>query len=138
VPRRFRLGPDGLRDEVLVDVPFELPRIDYGRFNGRPYRYAYGASANAPGEFLNVALKLDVQERSFEVWQEEGCYPSEPVFVRAPDAEAEDHGVALSVVLDTRARNSFLLVLDAESWTEVARAQVPQHVPLGFHGQFFR
>jgi carotenoid cleavage dioxygenase-like enzyme len=45
--------------------------------------------------------------------------------------------VALSVVLDTRSGLSFLLVLDAESWTELARAEVPQHVPLGFHGQFF-
>ena len=138
VPRRFRMGPHGLSDEVLVEVPFELPRIDYGRHNGRPYRYGYGAGANAPGEFLNVAIKLDVEDRSFEVWQEDGCYPSEPVFVRAPDAAREDEGVALSVVLDTRSGNSFLLVLDAESWTELARAEVPQHVPLGFHGQFFR
>ena len=137
VPRRFRLGPRGLRDEVLAEVPFELPRINYGRCNGRPYRYAYGASANAPGGFLNVALKLDVKERSFEVWQEVGCYPSEPVFVESPDARVEDDGVALSVVLDTRSGNSFLLVLDAGSWTEMARAEVPQHVPLGFHGQFF-
>jgi beta,beta-carotene 9',10'-dioxygenase len=138
VPRRFRLGPRGVSDEVLVDVPFELPRIDYGRHNGRPYRYAYGASANGAGEFLNVALKLDVEERSFEVWEEEGCYPGEPVFVRAPDAGSEDDGVALSVVLDTRSGNSFLLVLDTRSWTELARAEVPQHLPFGFHGQFFR
>jgi beta,beta-carotene 9',10'-dioxygenase len=138
VPRRFRLGPAGLRDEILVEVPFELPRINYGRHNGRPYRYAYGLSANNAGEFLNVALKLDVEERSFETWQEEGCYPSEPVFVAAPDARAEDEGVALSVVLDGRSGTSFLLVLDAASWTELARTEVPQHVPLGFHGQFFR
>src|SRR5688500_10934139 len=87
VPRRFRLAPTVLRDQVLGEVPFELPRIDYGRHHVRPYRYAYGSSANAPGVFLNVALKLDVQERSFELWDEDGCYPSEPVFVRAPDAE---------------------------------------------------
>jgi beta,beta-carotene 9',10'-dioxygenase len=138
LPRRFRLGPHGLKDEVLVEVPFELPRIDYGPRNGRPYRYVYGASASAPGQFLDVAVKLDVEERSFELWREEGCHPSEPVFVRDPDGDREDDGVALSVVLDARAGNSFLLVLDAASWTELARAEVPQHVPFGFHGQFFR
>jgi beta,beta-carotene 9',10'-dioxygenase len=138
VPRRFRLGRAGVHDEVLAEVPFELPRINYGRHNGRPYRYAYGVSANGAGEFLNVALKLDVEERSFETWQEDGCYPSEPVFVPEPEAEGEDAGLALSVVLDSSSGTSFLLVLDAESWTEVARAEVPQHVPLGFHGQFFR
>ena len=138
VPRRFRLGPRGVSDEVLVEVPFELPRINYGRCNGRAYRYAYGNSASGPGEFLNVAVKLDVEERSFETWQEDGCHPSEPVFVRAPGGEREDDGVALSVVLDAHTGNSFLLVLDASTWTELARAELPQHVPFGFHGQFFR
>ena len=33
--------------------------------------------------------------------------------------------------------SSFLLVLDAESFAERARAEVPHHIPFGFHGQFF-
>ena len=36
-------------------------------------------------------------------WAEDGCFPGEPIFVRAPGEEAEDGGVILSVVLDTRA-----------------------------------
>jgi carotenoid cleavage dioxygenase-like enzyme len=31
---------------------------------------------------------------------------------------------------------SFLLVLDARSWTEVARAQLPFAIPYRFHGTF--
>ena len=45
--------------------------------------------------------------------------------------------MALSVVLDTRRRRSFLLVLDARSFTEIARAEVPHHIPYGFHGELF-
>ena len=56
----------------------------------------------------------------------------------SPRARREDDGVALSVVLDTRRRRSFLLVLDARSFTEVARAEVPHHIPFGFHGELFR
>ena len=56
----------------------------------------------------------------------------------SPRARTEDDGVALSVVLDTRRRRSFLLVLDARSFTEVARAEVPHHIPFGFHGELFR
>jgi beta,beta-carotene 9',10'-dioxygenase len=79
-----------------------------------------------------------VVERRSTTWSEEGCFPGEPVFVAAPDADAEDDGVLLSVVLDGRKGNSFLLVLDAGSLDELARAEVPHHIPFGFHGQFAR
>ena len=59
-----------------------------------------------------------------------------------PDAEHEDDGVLLSVVLDarseTRQPRSFLLVLDAADLSELARAHAPHHIPFGFHGQFAR
>jgi carotenoid cleavage dioxygenase-like enzyme len=60
------------------------------------------------------------------------------VFVARPQAEREDDGVLLSVVLDAAAGTSFLLVLDAADLSERARAQVPYHIPFGFHGQFMR
>ena len=44
----------------------------------------------------------------------------------------------LSVVLDAAAGSSFLLVLDASDLSEVARAEVPHHIPFSFHGQFVR
>lgn len=55
-------------------------------------------------------------------------------FVAAPGARAEDDGVLLSVVLDARRGRSFLLVLDARSLGELARAEAPHAIPLGFHG----
>jgi carotenoid cleavage dioxygenase-like enzyme len=30
------------------------------------------------------------------------------------------------------------VVLDAQSFEEVARAEAPHHIPFGFHGQYFR
>ena len=53
-------------------------------------------------------------------------------------AEAEDAGVVLSVVLDAAAGRSFLLVLDAGTFEELARAEAPHQIPFGFHGQFLR
>ena len=44
----------------------------------------------------------------------------------------------LSVVLDAVAGRSCLLVLDAGSLRELARARVPHAIPFGFHGQFSR
>jgi beta,beta-carotene 9',10'-dioxygenase len=112
----------------------ELPRINYGRCNERTYRYAWGVGSD--GAWLDRIVKADVVERSSTTWSEDGCYPGEPVFVATPDAEDEDDGVLLSVVLDGRKGNSLLLVLDAASLDELARAAVPHHIPFGFHGQF--
>jgi beta,beta-carotene 9',10'-dioxygenase len=141
-PRRYEIDLAGgaVRSRALADCYFELPRVNYRRVNGQPYRYAYANSVNEPGRssFLDQITKLDVESGALTTWQEDGCYPGEPVFVASPGAEGEDEGVLLSVVLDGRSDTSFLLVLDAQGLGELARAHVPQHVPFGFHGSYFR
>jgi carotenoid cleavage dioxygenase-like enzyme len=137
--RRFRLTPASgeVEHEQLIEGGFELPRINYGRCNERPYRYAWGTGNRGEG-WVKEIVKADVVERERSAWEEDGCFPGEPVFVAAPGASAEDEGVLLSVVLDGRRGNSFLLVLDAQTLVELARAEAPNHVPFGFHGQFAR
>jgi carotenoid cleavage dioxygenase-like enzyme len=98
--------------------------------------YGIGALEGSQ-QVSNQLVKIDVEHGEASEWREEGCYPGEPVFVAAPDARTEDQGVALSVVLDARAQRSFLLVLDAATWSELGRAKVPHHVPFGFHGDFY-
>ena len=133
---RFRLTPrtGEVTSERLLDEPLELARINYMRCNERPYRYVWGVGIR--DGWLGTLVKGDVRERSSRVWDEDGCFPGEPVFVARPEAEDEDDGVLLSVVLDGRTERSFLLVLDAASLDELARAEVPHHIPFGFHGQF--
>jgi carotenoid cleavage dioxygenase-like enzyme len=60
------------------------------------------------------------------------------VFVPAPGAAAEDDGVVLSVVLEAAENRSCLLALDAATFTELGRAEVPHAIPFGFHGRFSR
>lgn len=43
----------------------------------------------------------------------------------------------LSVVLNAQKGNSFLLVLDAHTFEEIGRAEVPHSIPFGLHGQYF-
>ena len=88
------------------------------------------------GDFLDSLVKLDLERHTTSSWYEEGCYPGEPVFVERPAAAQEDDGAILSVVLDTRRGASFLLILDAATFQEVARAEAPHHIPFGFHGSF--
>jgi carotenoid cleavage dioxygenase-like enzyme len=139
--RRYRLPASGASAnyEVLSSEAMELPRLNYQRCNAKDYCFAYGVStrADCPGGFYNQLVKVEVRARTTKVWREEECYVGEPVFVAAPGGRAEDEGVILSVVLKGKKGNSFLLVLDARSFAEIARAEVPQHIPFGFHGQFF-
>ena len=137
--RRYRVPLDGgpVTGETLAEEPLELPRINYRPHNGRPYRYVYGTSRNVEGgRFLDQLAKVDTETREVRIWREPDTYPGEPVFIAAPDSRAEDDGVLLSVVLDAERETSFLLCLDAATFTELARAEVPQVVPFGFHGQF--
>jgi beta,beta-carotene 9',10'-dioxygenase len=134
--RRYRLplaGGDAI-SEPLPDAALELPRIDYPRCNGRPYRYVYGTGSD--GGFPDRITKVDVEGGTSATWSEPGSYPGEPVFVRAPGADSEDGGVLLSVVLDSAAGTSFLLALRAADLTELARARVPHPIPFGFHGTY--
>lgn len=142
--RRFRIDLESGRvsGEDLCAKMFELPQIDYGRRNGRPYRFVYGAAVDTdtggePADFLDQVIKVDVESGETTLWQEPGSYPGEAVFVPDPAGSAEDDGVLLSVVLDARAVNSYLLVLDARDLRELGRAWVPHHIPFGFHGGYF-
>jgi beta,beta-carotene 9',10'-dioxygenase len=135
---RFRIGSSGdVSDERLSEAPIEFPRINYRCSAGRRYRYVYGAGNKVRGNFIDNLVKLDLERNATSSWCEKGCYPGEPVFVSGPEAANEDDGVILSVVLDTKKAASFLLILDASSFRELARAEVSHHIPFGFHGNYF-
>jgi carotenoid cleavage dioxygenase-like enzyme len=137
--RRYRLraGASELEREPAAGPPLELPRVNYGRVNGRPYRYVFGIGTGEEGGLFGERLvKVDLDDGSVRTWRADGCFASEPVFCPEPGADAEDAGVCLSVALDAGTGRSFLLVLDGRSFEELARAEVPQHIPFGFHGQF--
>ena len=124
--------------EQLAEPNFELGRIDYARRNTREYRYAWGASSEESSSWLDSVVKIDVETGEALTWHEDGAYPGEPVFVRDPGRDEEDGGVLLSIVLDARRETSFLLVLDAATLDEVARAEVPHAIPFHFHGNYLR
>jgi carotenoid cleavage dioxygenase-like enzyme len=132
---RLRLSDRSVGRERLAEGGIELPRINYMRCNERPYGYVW-AVGDAGHGWLERIVRVDLGDRSSISWAQPDCYPGEPVFVARPDAEQEDDGVLLSVVLDASLGTSFLLVLDARDLRELARAQAPHHIPFGFHGQF--
>ncbi|XP_077397556.1 beta-carotene oxygenase 2b isoform X2 [Festucalex cinctus] len=113
----------------------EFPQINYGKYNTCPYRYFYGCGfRHLVGDTL---IKMDLQNKHMKVWEQPGLYPSEPVFIPSPEATEEDDGVILSVVITpNKDKSTFLLALDATTFEELGRAEVPVNIPYGFHGTF--
>ncbi|XP_051855417.1 retinoid isomerohydrolase isoform X1 [Antechinus flavipes] len=132
-------GTIWLEPEVLFSgsrQAFEFPQINYHKYSGKPYTYAYGLGLN---HFVPDRLcKLNVKSKETWVWQEPDSYPSEPIFVSHPDAREEDDGVVLSVVVSPGVgqKPAYLLVLNAKDMSEVARAEVEINIPVTFHGLF--
>ncbi len=134
--KRFTLSlPDALAEEDLFDHSAELPRVPAERV-AHEYRYCYLVDYDFPNAVTDKRplYKVDTATKSYKSWSEAGCMPGEPIFVTRPGAGAEDDGVVLSLVLDFATHKSFLLILDAHDMKELARAAVPQAVPLGLHG----
>ncbi|XP_040273179.1 beta,beta-carotene 9',10'-oxygenase-like [Bufo bufo] len=128
--------PENLYDHTIKDIGgLDFPAINYSQYNTKKYRYFYGCGFQ---HFIGSSLvKVDVETKKFKVWQEDGFYPSEPVFVPRPQPCDEDDGVILSVVVSPRQeKTAFLLILDAKNFKEIGRAEVPVQMPYGLHGLF--
>ena len=114
----------------------ELPTIDPGRAT-RPHRFVYGVADRGRSSFFDGLVKYDCAAGAAVHWSAPGQSPGEPIFVPDPaPGRTEDAGVLLSVVLDGRARASYLLCLDARDMTELGRAACSGPVGFGFHGAF--
>ena len=128
---------DSIQSYFLNQIPIEMPSIDYARVNTKSdYRYVYGIGLREERNFYNQIVKIDTHSQENLIWNEDGCFPGEAIFVPRPRGENEDDGVLLSVVLDSLRGNSFLLILDASNLSEIARAELPHPVLFGYHGLF--
>ncbi|XP_060888467.1 beta,beta-carotene 15,15'-dioxygenase [Labrus mixtus] len=113
----------------------ELPGINY-KFNTKSYRYFYGSRVEF-SPHPNKIAKFDIFTRTHTLWQQENCFPSEPVFVASPGAVEEDDGVILTSVISPDPKISpFMLVLNAKTMEEIARASIPASVHMDLHGYF--
>ncbi|XP_041834726.1 beta-carotene oxygenase 1, like [Melanotaenia boesemani] len=113
----------------------ELPGINYN-FNTRKYRYFYGSRLEW-SPHPNKIAKVDIVTRTHIQWHQENCYPSEPVFVASPGAVEEDDGVILSSIVSPDPEISpFMLILNAKTFEEIARASIPVPVHIDLHGLF--
>ncbi|XP_020817818.1 carotenoid isomerooxygenase [Drosophila serrata] len=129
-----------LRPEMLCNWGCETPRIYYEQYMGKKYRYFYAISSDVDAENPGTLIKVDVWNKTSLTWCEENVYPSEPIFVPAPEPKSEDDGVILAsmVVGGLNDRYVGLIVLCAKTMTELGRCDFHTNgpVPKCLHGWF--
>ncbi len=122
---------------VIDETPQEFPR-HHGRLTAKPYRFGYCASPS-PTEPGWPTLKHDLVTGERWVFDHgPGRSAGEPVFVSRNGSTAEDDGWLLTFVHDVPKGTAELVVLDAQDFSrrEVARVELPQRIPYGFHGNW--
>lgn len=131
---RYHLSID--KNEILPEVLLEK-KVEFPRFNdkldGKKYRYLYMTNS----EDSTGLVKFDMLTKTHKTWHLAGCNAIEPVFIPYPNGEKEDEGVILTVTYDEKQKRSFLVALEAKGFEEIARAELPWHIPDSFHGQYF-
>ncbi|KAI8333229.1 putative carotene oxygenase [Blakeslea trispora] len=139
---------------TVIGHDIEMPRFN-PRYNLKPYRYCWGvcesqhAPSYASGAVVNGLIKLDLnhpylgpntsEESSAKIWDQPGCSCAEPIFIPNPDALEEDDGVVMSIVnavLEDGSESCFLLILDAATMKELARATLGNFNAVTLHGSF--
>uniref|UniRef100_A0A5Q5CNN0 Dioxygenase n=1 Tax=Mycobacterium sp. (strain JLS) TaxID=164757 RepID=A0A5Q5CNN0_MYCSJ len=129
------LATGTVRERQLDDRAVEFPRID-DRLAGLPARYAVSV-----GDQRLVRYDLTsgtAVEHAFGTADAPGG-PGEAVFVPATSGPAdEQNGWYMAYVYDPQRDGSDLVILDAADFgaPPVARVQLPQRVPYGFHGNW--
>ncbi|XP_030562908.1 carotenoid isomerooxygenase [Drosophila novamexicana] len=129
-----------LRPEMLCDWGCETPRIYYERHMGKSYRYFYAISSDVDAQNPGTLIKVDVVSKTCATWCEPNIYPSEPIFVPAPQPQSEDDGVLLASMVAGGLNDRYvgLVVLCAKTMTELGRCEFHTNgpVPKCLHGWF--
>ena len=118
-----------------IKIEFSISRIMYTDVL-LLYRYAYGWVGIDYWRMTLVKKDLERPENS-KTWSEPNHYPGELQFIPDPEGEEEDDGLLVTVVFDGAREQSYVLLLDGKTFTEVNRAYLPHIIPFSFHGNWF-
>jgi carotenoid cleavage dioxygenase-like enzyme len=127
----INLQSGSVKHILLNEQVVEFPRINENYIT-RTHQYIY---ANT----MNSIIKLDVNTKnSYQYTFDHAVQLSEAFFVGCDNAQAEDHGYLLMFVYDDASKQSEFIILSAQGFDRapLARIQMPQRIPRGFHGSW--
>jgi len=142
---RYHIGlkEDGVRIESFQDkLPedlflhhFDFPMINED-YRGKPYCILYGWSTYLYSR--NALVKKNFCDNSLsKTLYIENHYSGEMFFIANPAKKSEDDGILIATIFDGEKEKSYLLVLDAKSFSPINKAYLPHNIPMSFHGMYF-
>jgi len=114
---------------------FDFPMINEA-YRGKKYCYIYGVSAFAYSRTALIKKNVCNSEED-KVYFVENHYMSETSFMPNPAARAEDDGILFTIGYDGPKEQSYLLIIDAATFTPVNKAYLQHHIPWSAHGLWF-
>lgn len=133
---RFNLKTGQTKEQLLDNRNAEFPTINWN-YMGRKTRYSYAATLeSAPTLLFDGLIKYDRETNStIEHRFGKGKYGSEAPFAPRHNPKSEDDGYSVTFVQNEVDGTSEMLLIDAQNFAAppVARIQLPQRVPIGFH-----
>ncbi len=138
----FDLKTGAVSERTLDDRMLEFPRVADARV-GLENRYGFMLDVGQKDDgspAFNGLVKVDLETGRSEAHKYgEAAASAEPVFVLAEGADPNsDEGWVMSYVHDESRNKTAFTVLDASDLSKppVARVELPQRVPYGFHGSW--
>ena len=130
---RFEKFPNTINNTFINNFDFPTINEDY---RGMAYCITYGWSAM---DYSRMALvKKNVCDSSKDkVFYIEDHYSSEMHFLPNPEKKSEDDGVLVTIVFDGTKEQSYLLLMDAETFKPINSAYLPHNIPWSAHGMHF-
>ena len=134
------LAAGSVHTETRDDRGQEFPRINEA-LTGARHRFGYTVGLDG-GFGGGKDLRTAVYKHDYNTGAAQSAalpdrlWIGEMVFVENPNARAEDDGVLLGYGLDRESDRGQLLILDAPTLETRATVQLPQRIPMGFHGNW--
>ncbi|MFK7830053.1 MAG: carotenoid oxygenase family protein [Congregibacter sp.] len=145
---RFNLRTGEVREGAIDDLNTEFNKTN-GLFLGVRSRFAYHQRIpllHEGGHTLRFTGLVKYDNETGKRWEWDygaGVFGSEAAYapkIGATRASAEDDGYVITLVTDSNDWSSACLVFNAQSIEDgpIARVQIPQRVPYGFHATWAR
>lgn len=114
---------------------FDFPIINE-LYRGKKYCIVYGWSEYTYS-YQVLTKKNMCDDSEDKTWYTPNHYSGEMYFIGNPENKSEDDGILITIVYDGPKEQSYLLMLDANSFTELNRAYLPVNIPMSFHGMYY-
>lgn len=132
---RFNLVTGSTKERQLDDLVTEFPRIN-DAIQGKKARYSYNPRVAKDSALkFDGLVKYDLSAGNHVIWEAPPhWFVGEPSFAPIAGAnDAEDSGYLITFATSRTEDKSVCFVIDARDMREVARVELPQRIPLGFH-----